>query len=156
MVKKYFYVDSPLYKMECTAKACERYFRYVFKTKFTDLGITQGELCLLDTVVRSPEMSQIELARLLYKGRSHITQMLNSLEAKGLIERVYKTKNGRQIRRTLLTPEGEKVYKKICEGMDQKFERMTKIFEDGQDEKFIAFLEKIKEIVTEGEKVDFD
>ena len=93
--------------MECTAKACERYFTYVFKTKFTDLGITQGELCLLDTVVRSPEMSQIELARLLYKGRSHITQMLNSLEAKGLIERVYKTKNGRQIRRTLLTPEGE-------------------------------------------------
>ena len=155
MGKKYFYVDSPLYKMECTAKICERYFTLVFKNQFADLGITQGELCLLDTVVRSPEMSQIELARLLFKGRDHITQMLNSLEAKGLITRIKKVRNGRQIRRTLLTPEGERVYKIICDGMDERFERMTKFFE-GKEDQFIDFLEKIKEIITEGERVDFD
>lgn len=155
MGKKHFYVDSPLYKMECTARICERYFSRVFKKQFANLGITQGELCLLDTVVRSPELSQIELARLLYKGRAHITQMMNSLEAKGLITRINKVKNGRQIRCTLLTQEGERVYKIICDGMDERFERMTKFF-DGKEETFIEFLENIKEIITEGERVDFD
>ncbi len=155
MRKKYFYVDSPLYKLECTARICERFFTLVFKKKFADLGITQSELCLLDTIVRSPEMSQIELARILYKGRAHITQMLNSLEKKGLITRLNVTKNGRKVRKTILTPDGELIYNIICEGMDERFERMTKFFE-GKDEQFIKFLDKIKEIITEGEEVDFD
>lgn len=155
MDRKYFYVDSPLYKMECTAKACERYFTLIFKKNFSDLGITQGELCLLDTVVRSPDISQIELARLLFKGRAHITQMLNSLEAKGLITRLNEVKKGRKIRKTVLTEEGRRVYKIICEVFDKKFERMTQLF-DGREEEFIGFLDEIKELITDGTNVDFD
>ena len=155
MDRKYFYVDSPLYKMECTAKVCERYFTLIFKKNFSDLGITQGELCLLDTVVRSPDISQIELARLLFKGRAHITQMLNSLEAKGLITRLNEVKKGRKIRKTVLTEEGRRVYKIICEVLDKKFERMTRLF-DGREEEFIGFLDEIKELITDGTNVDFD
>lgn len=155
MGRKYFYVDSPLYKLECTAKICERHFTQIFKKNFAKLGITQGELCVLDTVVRSPEISQIELARLLFKGRAHITQMLNSLESKNLIVRINETKNGRKIRRTVLTKEGEKVYKVICDACETRFERMTKFFE-GKDEEFIKFLDEIKDIITEGESVNFD
>ena len=155
MDRKYFYVDSPLYKMECTAKVCERYFTLIFKKNFSDLGITQGELCLLDTVVRSPDISQIELARLLFKGRAHITQMLNSLEAKGLITRLNEVKKGRKIRKTVLTEEGHRVYKIICEVFDKKFERMTQLF-DGREEEFIGFLDEIKELITDGTNVDFD
>lgn len=155
MATKYHYVDSPLFKLECTAKICEKHFKNVFQRDLSHLGITQGELCVLDTIVRSPEISQIELARLLFKGRAHITQMLNSLEEKGLIKRSNEIKNGRQIRRTSLTTKGEKTYKIICECCDRKFERMTKFF-DGKSDDFIKFLEEIKEIITEGEKVTFD
>lgn len=155
MATKYHYVDSPLFKLECTAKICERHFRNIFQRNLSHLGITQGELSVLDTIVRSPNISQIELARLLYKGRAHITQMLNSLEEKGLIERSNETKNGRQIRRTSLTTKGEKTYKIICECFDQKFERMTTFF-DGKSDDFIKFLEEIKEIITEGENVTFE
>ena len=81
--------------------------------------------------------------------------MLNSLEKKGLITRLNVTKNGRKVRKTILTPDGELIYNIICEGMDERFERMTKFFE-GKDEQFIKFLDKIKEIITEGEEVDFD
>lgn len=109
----------------------------------------------MDTIVRSPEISQIELARLLLKGRAHITQMLNSLEEKGLISRTNETKNGRQVRKTSLTEEGKKIYKAICDVLDKNFEHMTKFF-DGKDEKLISYLDEIKEIITEGEKVTFD
>ena len=152
---KYHYVDSPLYKIECTAKICERHFIQIFKKKFANIGVTQGEFCVMDTIVRSPEISQIELARLLLKGRAHITQMLNSLEEKGLISRTNETKNGRQVRKTSLTEEGQKIYKVMCNVLDKNFEHMTKFF-DGKDEKLISYLDEIKEIITEGEKVTFD
>ena len=126
---KYHYVDSPLFKIECTAKVCERYFIQVFKKNFANIGITQGEFCILDTIVRSPEISQIELARLLFKGRAHITQMLNSLEEKGLIYRANETKNGRQVRKTSLTDKGTQVYKSwnisFCKSFIFQFVRNT-------------------------------
>ena len=152
---KYHYVDSPLFKIECTAKVCERYFIQVFKKNFANIGITQGEFCILDTIVRSPEISQIELARLLFKGRAHITQMLNSLEENGLIYRTNETKNGRQVRKTYLTDKGTQVYNTICNVLDKNFEHMTHFFV-GKDEKLIGFLDEIKDIITEGEKVAFD
>lgn len=155
MGMKYHYVDSPLFKIECTAKICERHFMQLFKKKFANIGITQGEFCVLDTVVRSPEISQIELARLLFKGRAHITQMLNTLEQKGLIERSNKTKNGRQVRETSLTAAGQKIYKTICDELNKNFELMTTFFED-KDEKLISYLEEIKNIITNGEKVEID
>lgn len=152
---KYHYVDSPLYKLECTAKICERHFVQLFKKKFANIGVTQGEFCIMDTIVRSPEISQIELARLLLKGRAHITQMLNSLEVKGLITRVNETKNGRQVRMTSLTENGAKIYNSICDVLDKNFEHMTRFFEE-KDTKLISYLEEIKEIITEGEKISFE
>ena len=152
---KYHYVDSPLFKIECTAKVCERYFIQIFKKNFANIGITQGEFCILDTIVRSPEISQIELARLLFKGRAHITQMLNSLEEKGLIYRTNETKNGRQVRKTSLTENGTKIYSTICNVLDKNFEYMTQFFV-GKDEKLVSYLNEIKDIITEGEKVSFD
>lgn len=151
---KYHYVDSPLFKLECTAKVCERHFLQLFKKKVADMGVTQGEFCVMDTIVRSPEISQIELARLLLKGRAHITQMLNSLEDKGLIKRVNETKNGRQVRMTSLTDNGTMIYNSICDVLDKNFENMTKFF-DGKEKELISYLEEIKEIITEGEKITF-
>ena len=151
---KYHYVDSSLFKLECTAKVCERHFIQLFKKKVADMGVTQGEFCVMDTIVRSPEISQIELARLLLKGRAHITQMLNSLEEKGLIKRVNETKNGRQVRMTSLTDNGTMIYNSICDVLDKNFENMTKFF-DGKEKELISYLEEIKEIITEGEKITF-
>lgn len=151
---KYHYVDSPLFKLECTAKVCERHFIQLFKKKVADMGVTQGEFCVMDTIVRTPEISQIELARLLLKGRAHITQMLNSLEEKGLIKRVNETKNGRQVRMTSLTDNGTMIYNSICDVLDKNFENMTKFF-DGKEKELISYLEEIKEIITEGEKITF-
>lgn len=152
---RYHYVDSPLFKLECTAKICERHFTQIFKNKFANVGITQGEFCVLDTIVRSPEISQIELARLLFKGRAQITQMLNSLEEKKFIVRTNETKNGRQIRQTSLTGSGRKVYKSICDVLDENFEHMTKFFEGNKD-KLINYLDEIKDIITEGENITFN
>ena len=155
MGMKYHYVDSPLFKIECTAKICERHFMQLFKKNFANIGITQGEFCVLDTIVKSPEISQIQLARLLFKGRAHITQILNTLEEKGLIERSNKTKNGRQVRETSLTTAGQNIYETICDELNKNFEHMTTFFE-GKDEKLISYLEEIKNIITNGEKVEMD
>ena len=81
--------------------------------------------------------------------------MLNSLEEKGFIKRSNKTKNGRQVRKTSLTENGHEIYKTICEELDKNFEHMTTFF-DGKDEKLISYLEEIKDIITNGEKVKID
>ena len=153
--KKVFYVDSPLYKLEYTARFCARYFSLFFKENFSHLDITEGECTVLDTIIKSPEISQIDLARLLFKGRSHITQILNSLESKGYIKRVDTLKNGRKIRQTVLTPEGKAVYQQMDEVFEKKFERMCNFFEE-KEESFVGMLSEIREILTEGEDVKFD
>lgn len=153
--KNYFYVDSPLYRLECTAKACARYYTLFFKKHCSHFGITQGEYAVMDTIVRTPEISQIELARLLYKGRSHITQILNSLEKNKLIMRMDELKNGRKIRKTVLTDKGTDIYNKIKEISKDKFANMTKYFERRENE-VMAILDEIQNILTEGENVAFD
>ena len=80
---------------------------------------------------------------------------MNTLEEKGLIERSNKTKNGRQVRETSLTENGHEIYKTICKELDKNFEHMTTFF-DGKDEKLISYLEEIKNIITNGEKIKID
>ena len=95
--KEYFYVDSPLYKLEYTARVCARYFSLFFKENFSHLDITQGEFEVMDTIMRMPDISQIDLARLLFKGRSHVTQILSSLEQKKYITRQSVMKDSKKI-----------------------------------------------------------
>ena len=109
----------------------------------------------MDTVVRSPEISQIELARLLFKGRAHVTLMLNSLEKKGLITRIDENKNNRRIRQTILTKQGAAIHKTISDGISKKFEK-TRFFLQSRDKEFLKFLDEIRDIITEGADVDFD
>ncbi len=155
--KRFFYVDTPLYKLEYTARVCARYFSLFFKENFSHLDITQGEYEVMDTIVRTPEISQIDLARMLFKGRSHVTQILNSLEAKNYIKRIDVVSNGRKIRRTELTAKGENIYNQIKSFSEsqRKFSKMCKYFEEKEDT-FVGILSEIQQILTEGETVKFD
>ena len=155
--KRFFYVDTPLYKLEYTARVCARYFSLFFKENFSHLDITQSEYEVMDTIVRTPEISQIELARMLFKGRSHVTQILNSLEAKNYIKRMDVVNNGRKIRRTELTDKGENIYNQIKSFSEsrRKFSKMCKYFEEKEDT-FVGILSEIQQILTEGETVKFD
>ena len=152
--KRFFYVDTPLYKLEYTARVCARYFSLFFKENFAHLDITQSEYEVMDTIVRTPEISQIDLARMLFKGRSHVTQILNSLEAKNYIKRMDVVNNGRKIRRTELTDKGENIYNQIKSFSEsrRKFSKMCKYFEEKEDT-FVGILSEIQQILTEGETV---
>ena len=152
--KRFFYVDTPLYKLEYTARVCARYFSLFFKENFSHLDITQSEYEVMDTIVRTPEISQIDLARMLFKGRSHVTQILNSLEAKNYIKRMDVVNNGRKIRRTELTDKGENIYNQIKSFSEsrRKFSKMCKYFEEKEDT-FVGILSEIQQILTEGETV---
>ena len=155
--KRFFYVDTPLYKLEYTARVCARYFSLFFKENFSHLDITQSEYEVMDTIVRTPEISQIDLARMLFKGRSHVTQILNSLEAKNYIKRMDVVNNGRKIRRTELTDKGENIYNQIKSFSEslRKFSKMCNYFEEKEDT-FVGILSEIQQILTEGETVKFD
>lgn len=155
MSKKFFYVDSPLYKLECTAKICNRHFSLQFKKLSREFDITEGEFQIIDTIVRSPDITQIELARLLCRGRAHVTQLLNSLEAKGFVVRNNDVKNKRMVRHTELTKSGLEVYDIICGRMKANFVKMTKFLE-GKEELLVSLLDEIKEIITDGEEVSFE
>ena len=155
--KEYFYIESPLYKLEYTARVCARYFSLFFKENFSHLDITQGEYEVMDTIVHSPEISQIDLARLLFKGRSHVTQILGTLEQKKYIKRQTVTKDSRKIRQTILTQKGKDIYNQIKSfgKRRKKYTQMCKLFEEKED-LFVGILDEIRQIITDGETVKFD
>ena len=152
-----YIVDSPLYKLGYTAKVCQRYFNLFFKKNCSSFGVSEGEYVVLDTVRRNPEISQIDLARLLFKGRAHITQIMNSLEEKGLIKRVEGMHHSRKVLHTELTPKGVKIHEKIKSISKEKFIGMWKYFEEkSKKDMFMSMLSEIQEILTEGQPVKFD
>ena len=64
-------------------------------------------------------------------------------------------KNGRKIRKTVLTDKGTDIYYKIKEISKDKFANMTRYFERREKE-VIAILDEIQDILTEGKDVTFD
>ena len=153
MLKCEHFIDSIYYQLEQTAKYCRYLGMQLFQK--LDLPINLDEFVVLDTLLGHEGICQRDLAKLILKDRPSTGRLLNSLEEKGLILRSNETKNGRQVRKTSLTDEGNRIYEKICKELDNNFENMTKFF-DGKEKKLISYLDEIKEIITEGEKVTFD
>ena len=74
--------------------------------RLADLGLRVGEHEVLANLLRTPGMTQQELAKRCFVAKSGISMMLTRMEAQGLLRREADAKDGR-IKRLYLSPSGE-------------------------------------------------
>jgi MarR family transcriptional regulator, transcriptional regulator for hemolysin len=89
-----------------------RLLRTVFDRRVRRLGLTRAQWLVLTRLHRRPGASQSELADMMEVEKATAGRMIDRLEAKGWVER--RAQNGdRRIKRIYLTPEAERVHKRI-------------------------------------------
>ena len=102
------FTDTIFYQVELTA----RYTKMLGTQLFGKLGVglTIEEFSALDTISANSELCQRDLAKLILKDRANTGKLLDSLEAKGLIERELAVKNNRPVKIIKITNKGTQVY----------------------------------------------
>jgi DNA-binding MarR family transcriptional regulator len=89
-----------------------RLLRTAFDRRVRRLGITRAQWLVLTRLHRHPGASQSELADMLEVERASAGRMIDRLEANGWVERRAK-RDDRRVKRVYLTPEAERVHKRI-------------------------------------------
>ena len=64
----------------------------------------------MDVVSCNPEICQRDLAKIIVKDRANTGRLLESLEKKGLIQRVVDVKNNRLVKKIVLTESGKDIF----------------------------------------------
>src|SRR5262245_19228482 len=89
-----------------------RLLRTAFDRRVRKLGLTRAQWLGLTRLYRRPGASQSEFADMMEIEKATAGRMIDRLEAKGWVER--RAQNGdRRIKRIYLTPEAERVHKRI-------------------------------------------
>ena len=89
-----------------------RLLRTAFDRRVRRLGLTRAQWLVLTRVHRRPGASQSELAEMMEVEKASAGRMIDRLEAKGWVER--RAQDGdRRVKRVHLTPEAERVHKRI-------------------------------------------
>ena len=89
-----------------------RLLRTVFDRRVRRLGLTRAQWLVLTRLHRRPGASQSELADMMEVEKASAGRMIDRLEIKGWVERRAEA-NDRRVRRIYLTPEAERVHKRI-------------------------------------------
>ena len=89
-----------------------RLMRTVFDRRVRRLGLTRAQWLVLTRLHRRPGASQSELADMMEVEKASAGRMIDRLEAKGWVERRAQA-GDRRINRIYLTPEAERVHKRI-------------------------------------------
>ena len=98
-------INSLFYKIEQTARACHAFCDSYFD-EYAQGEISFDEFIILDTIICNPDICQRDLAKLILKGTSHLSKILNTLEKRELIERPVSKKGNRVVRKIIITENG--------------------------------------------------
>ena len=142
MYKTEHFTDSIFYQMELTAKYCRSLGAQVF-TKL-NFPISVDEYSALDVIMMYDGICQRELAKFILKDRANTGRILNFLEEKGLIERFVDTKNNRLVRKMVLPPEGQKIFKKASESLRAHLSSIPKILTDEEKINLKVSMQKLR------------
>ena len=117
------YTESLPYELELTSRVLhETIVRFFNENNF---GITHDEFVVLDTLSINDGISQIDLAKLILKGRAHTGRFLMSLEEKGLVVRSPSKKGKRLIMQNSVTAKGRLVLQKVSDFIERYINDMN-------------------------------
>ncbi len=149
------FIDSLGYELELSARVCHETFKRWFE-KNTSKYLSVEEFIILDTLDCNQNFSQIELANATLKGKAHTGKFLDSLEEKGLITRLYDTKNSRMVKIPVLTDLGKKTYDEVRLKIKEQFDRIHETIPKNEIQEIKDKLRKFRKAVTEIEKISFN
>lgn len=151
------YVECVLYKLDETARILELMSRTYYKNHVND------EYCILDIeefkilshIIMNPNLSQSDIAKLVYKGKAHVGKMLQDMEEKGYIKRIVSMKNNMMVKHTVLTEFGEQVYKETDDRFYNIRNYILEGFDDEDIETLYKSLTKIQSNILDKNKIYF-
>ena len=111
--EKRHFTDTIFYQVELTARYTKMLGTQLFGK--LGLGLTPEEFSALDIISYSKALCQRDLAKMILKDRANTGKLLDSLEAKGFINRELTSKNNRPVKIINITKEGEKIYHETYE-----------------------------------------
>lgn len=115
------YTKSLPYELELTSRVLHEATKCFFEQN--NFPVSQEEFIILDCLYMYPGIIQIELAKLIMKGRAHTGKFLKSLEQKGLIERAPANQGSKIIMESKITQKGLEVYNQISKILDDYIQK---------------------------------
>ena len=97
------------YQIDYTANF-NKSFRREFQSQCVSPEIGADEFAILRLLDIEADVSQTDIAKVLFKGKAHIGKILNDMERNGYIKRVVDTKNNIMIKKNIMT---EKALKQL-------------------------------------------
>ena len=102
------------------------------------------EFKILSHILENPELSQSDIAKLVYKVKAHIGKILSEMEKKGYITRNISTHNNIMVKRTALTEMGEKLYHETDIAFKKLADDTLAEFSKEEIDIFLHLLDKFK------------
>lgn len=133
------------YQIEYTANF-NKSFRREFQARFIGDEVTPDEFSILYAITNVPDISQSEIATLLFKGKAHVGKILNDMETRGIIKRIADTKNNIMIKKNILTDKGKAIFAKGDVEINKVRDLMEHEFTPQELDKFIYYLKKYRQI----------
>ena len=145
------FTDSVFYSIDQIARYVEINGKEFFAKLTTE--VTPEEFRTMDVILCNDDICQRDLAKLILRDRVRAGRILDSLEAKGLIERHSDMKNKRLVKKMSLTRTGLKYYKEITEKLHPYLEKFYKKFTDAQLEELKKLLGLLEDAISSATKV---
>lgn len=133
------------YQIEYTANF-NKSFRREFQARFIGDEVTPDEFSILYAITNVPDISQSEIATLLFKGKAHVGKILNDMETRGIIKRIADTKNNIMIKKNILTDKGKAIFAKGDVEINKVRNLVEQEFTPQELDKFIYYLKKYRQI----------
>lgn len=124
-----------------------RSFRREFQIKYISPEITPDEFAILFALNFEPDISQTELAKLLFKGKAHVGKILNDMESRGLIKRIADTRDNIIIKRNQITQKGLGIFEKGYKEMGKIKNVMQTEFSQEEIDQLISYLTRFRKVL---------
>ena len=147
------YTKSLLYELELTSRVLHESMLCYFKQK--EFEITPDEYIILDCLYMNPNIIQMELAKMILKGRAHTGKFLKSLEKKGMITRTPIQRGATIVMKLEITTDGLEIYNKISNEILSYIKR-TSVIPKAKIDDTINMLKAIREDALNRFNIKFD
>jgi DNA-binding MarR family transcriptional regulator len=126
-----------------------RLLRTEFDRRVRRLGITRAQWLVLTRLHRRPGASHSELAEMMEVEKATAGRMIDRLVANGWVER--RSEPGdRRIKRVYLTPEAERVHKRIWRVAEDTVDTALAGLSARESKQLFALLQRVKETLVSG------
>ncbi len=147
------YTKSLPYELALTSRVLHEAMVVFFKNN--EFPISPDEYVILDCLYTHPNIIQMELAKMILKGRAHTGKFLKTMEEKNLIIRTPALQCSKIIMQIEITPNGFKIYNEINKVITSYIEK-TNIISESKIQETISFLKTLREDAVKRFSIKFE